>query len=259
MTNRMPALFIGHGNPMNAMADNEYTRAWSALGREIPRPRAVLCISAHWYEPGRAVTAAARPGTIHDFGGFPEELYSVQYPAPGDPDLAEQVAGLLGSDGFGLDETRGLDHGAWSVLMHVYPEADVPTVQLSIDRSQPASWHYALAQKLRPLRDEKVLIVGSGNIVHNLGAYNWGNADTEAFDWARRFEGLAREHLGRADFAPLVEYESLGADAMLAAPPLPNYLPLLYVLAQHNEHEPVTFPVEGFEGGSVSMLAVQTG
>ena len=259
MTNRMPALFIGHGNPMNAMANNDYTAAWSALGREIPRPRAVLCISAHWYEPVRAVTAAARPGTIHDFGGFPEELYNVQYPAPGDPDLAEQVAGLLGSDGFGLDGTRGLDHGAWSVLAHVYPEADVPIVQLSIDRSQPAGWHYALAQKLQPLRDDNVLIVGSGNIVHNLRAYDWGNADTEAFDWAQRFEKLARDPLRRADFVSLVEYKSLGRDAMLAVPTPDHYLPLLYVLAQHTEGEPLTFPVEGFEGGSISMLAVQTG
>ena len=259
MTNRMPALFLGHGSPMNAMADNEYTRAWSMLGRTLPRPRAVLCISAHWYEPVRAVTAAARPGTIHDFGGFPEELYNVQYPAPGDPDLAEQVAGLLGSDSFGLDGARGLDHGAWSVLAHVYPEADVPIVQLSIDRSQPAGWHYALAQKLQPLRDDNVLIVGSGNIVHNLRAYDWGNADTEAFDWAQRFEKLARDHLRRADFVSLVEYKSLGRDAMLAVPTPDHYLPLLYVLAQHTEGEPLTFPVEGFEGGSISMLAVQTG
>jgi 4,5-DOPA dioxygenase extradiol len=255
----MPVLFLGHGNPMNALATNDYTRAWSAIGRAIPRPRAVLCISAHWYQPVRAVTATAQPSTIHDFGGFPAELYEVQYPAPGDPVLAEQVAGLLQSDGFGLDKVRGLDHGAWSVLMHVYPEADVPIIQLSIDRNQSSSWHYTLAKKLRPLRDDRVLIVGSGNLVHNLHVYAWGNADADTFDWAARFETLARDHLTRGEFVPLVEYDRLGPDALLAAPTPDHYLPLLYVLAQFAQNEPVTFPVEGFEGGSVSMLAVQVG
>ncbi|HUD96319.1 MAG TPA: 4,5-DOPA dioxygenase extradiol [Woeseiaceae bacterium] len=259
MTKRMPVLFLGHGNPMNALATNDYTRAWSAIGRAIPRPRAVLCISAHWYQPVRAVTATAQPFTIHDFGGFPAELYEVQYPAPGDPVLAEQVAGLLQSDGFGLDKVRGLDHGAWSVLMHVYPEADVPIIQLSIDGNQSSSWHYTLAKKLRPLRDDRVLIVGSGNLVHNLHVYAWGNADADTFDWAARFETLARDHLTRGEFVPLVEYDRLGPDALLAAPTPDHYLPLLYVLAQFAQNEPVTFPVEGFEGGSVSMLAVQVG
>lgn len=259
MANRMPALFLGHGNPMNALADNDYTRAWSAIGRNVPRPRAVLCVSAHWYEPVRAVTAALRPRTIHDFGGFPAELYEVQYPAPGDPGLATQLTELLGPDGFGPDTTRGLDHGAWSVLMHVYPEADVPIVQLSIDLGQPAAWHFALAKKLRPLRDENVLIVGSGNVVHNLRAYAWRNAEADAYDWAERFETLARDHLQRADFEPLVDYERLGPDAQLAIPTPDHYLPLLYVLAQHAEHDTITFPVEGIEGGSLSMLAVRIG
>ena len=259
MSNRMPALFLGHGNPMNALADNEYTQAWSTIGRKLPRPRTVLCISAHWYEPVRAVTASANPGTIHDFGGFPAELYEVQYPAPGDASFAGQIARLLQSEGFGLDRNRGLDHGAWSVLMHVCPQADVPVVQLSIDRRQPGSWHYALAKKLRTLRDEEVLIVGSGNLVHNLRAYNWGKTDVDAFDWAVRFETLVRSHLTRADFKPLVEYEQLGPDTRMAVPTPDHYLPLLYVLAQAREIDAITFPVEGFDGGSMSMLAVQIG
>lgn len=259
MEGLLPALFLGHGNPMIAIADNDYTKVWSALGRALPRPRAVLCISAHWYEPVRAVTATAVPETIHDFGGFPAELYEVRYPAHGDPALAEQIAGLLQSNGFGLDRRRGLDHGTWSVLLHVYPEADVPVVQLSIDRTQTGRWHYALAKKLRPLRDEGVLIVGSGNLVHNLRAYAWGRTDVEAFDWALRFERLARDHLTRADFMPLVDYEQLGPDALLAAPTPDHYLPLLYVLAQYRDHDDITFPVAGFDGGSMSMLGLQIG
>ena len=259
MEQLIPALFLGHGNPMFALADNGYTRAWSAIRRAVPCPRAVLCISAHWYEPVRAVTSTAAPETIHDFGGFPEELYEVQYLAQGDPALAEQVAGLLQSDGFGLDPRRGLDHGAWSVLLHVYPETDVPVVQLSIDRTKPGRWHYELAKKLRPLRDEGVLIVGSGNLVHNLHAYAWGRTEVGAFDWALRFETSVRDHLARADFMPLVEVEQLGPDARLAVPTPDHYLPLLYVLAQHRSGEEISFPVEGFDGGSMSMLGVRVG
>ena len=259
MREPMPALFLGHGNPMFTLADNAYTRAWSEIGRALPRPRAVLCISAHWYEPVRVVTASPTPDTIHDFAGFPEQLHEVQYPVPGDTALAEHIAGLLQSDGFGLDRRRGLDHGTWSVLLHVYPEADVPVLQLSIDRTQPGTWHFALAKKLRPLRDDGVLIVGSGNLVHNLREYAWGATDVGAFDWALRFETLVRDHLTRADFMPLVEVEQLGPDALLAAPTPDHYLPLLYVLAQHRDGDEISFPVEGFDGGSMSMLGVQVG
>jgi len=254
-----PVLFLGHGNPMFALTDNRFTQAWSAIGRAVARPRAVLCISAHWYEPVRAVTATAVPETIHDFGGFPAELYEAQYPVPGDPVLAEQVAALLQAEGFGLDRRRGLDHGAWSVLLHVFPKADVPVVQLSIDRTQTSRWHYEVATKLRPLRDEGVLIIGSGNLVHNLHAYAWGRTNVEAFDWALRFESMARDHLLRADFMPLVEYEQLGRDALLAAPTPDHYLPLLYVLAQYLDHDEISFPVEGFDGGSMSMLGLRIG
>ena len=256
---RMPVVFFGHGNPMNAIQENAWTQSWAAIGAELPRPSAVLCISAHWYLPATAVTAVAQPRTIHDFGGFPPALYQVQYPAPGAPELAARVAQLLGPTPVAQDRNWGLDHGTWSVLAHVYPKADVPVVQLSIDETKAASWHYETAKKLAPLRDEGVLIVGSGNLVHNLHTYWWGNPKAEPYDWAMRFETLARKALGAADFAPLVNYQSLGRDAMLSAPTPDHYLPLLYVLAQHRPGDAVRFPVEGFDGGSISMLAVQIG
>jgi 4,5-DOPA dioxygenase extradiol len=256
---RMPAVFFGHGNPMNAIQQNAWTEAWSALGTRLPRPKAILCVSAHWYMAGTAVTAMERPRTIHDFGGFPRELYEIEYPAPGDAGLARRVAELLAPVPVVQDRGWGLDHGTWSVLTHVYPQADIPVVQLSIDETKPASWHYETAKKLAPLRDEGVLIAGSGNLVHNLHAYSWGRHPVEPYDWAVRFETMAREALGRANFAPLVAYETLGEDAMLSAPTPDHYLPLLYVLAQHHPGETLSFPVEGFDGGSISMLAVRAG
>ena len=256
---RMPAIFIGHGNPMNALEDNAYTQAWAALGAELPRPWAILSISAHWYVATTAVTVSARPRTIHDFGGFPPQLYEVQYPALGAPDLAERVAQILAPTPVGRDPNWGLDHGTWSVLAHIYPEADVPVVQLSIDETQTSAWHYELARRLAPLRDEGVLIVGSGNLVHNLHTYSWGRRTVEPYDWAVRFEKTVRERLLAGEFEPLVAYETMGNDAMLAAPTPDHYLPLIYVLAQYQQSEPIHFPVEGFDGGSISMLAVQLG
>ena len=256
---RMPALFLGHGNPLNALGDNEWTRRWSALGSHLPKPVAILSISAHWYVPATATTASPRPRTIHDFGGFPDELYTVQYAAPGSPGLAEQIAELLQPVHVALDHDWGLDHGTWSVLRHVYPQADIPVVQLSIDEAKPARWHYELARKLKPLRDEGVLILGSGNVVHNLHTYSWGRYQVEPYDWAVRFETLARDHLIAGNFDPLIDFEALGRDAMLAAPTPDHYLPLLYVLAQHESGESVEFPVEGFDGGSISMLGVRIG
>jgi 4,5-DOPA dioxygenase extradiol len=255
----MPAIFVGHGNPMNALDDNAYTRAWAKLGATIPRPKAVVCISAHWYISTTAVTVAPRPRTIHDFGGFPPELYEVQYPAPGAPELAEHIARMFEPIPVDRDQSWGLDHGTWSVLVHVYPAADVPIVQLSIDETKTSAWHYELAKRLTPLRDEGVLIIGSGNIVHNLHTYSWGRRAVEPYDWAVRFETTARELLLAGDFEPLVAYEAMGQDAMLAAPTPDHYMPLIYVLAQHHEHEPICFPVDGFDGGSISMLVVQLG
>jgi 4,5-DOPA dioxygenase extradiol len=254
----MPAIFFGHGNPMNALADNSYTQAWASIGGSIPKPKAILCVSAHWYVPTVAVTAMERPRTIHDFGGFPRELFEFEYPAPGSPALAERVETLI--DELILDETGwGLDHGTWSVLCHVFPDADIPVVQLSINENESAEFHYHLARSLFPLRDEGVLIVGSGNLVHNLHAYAWGKHDVEPFDWAVRFESLARELILSGDHAPLVAYETLGRDAMLSVPTPDHYLPLLYILGLQSKDDAVTFPVEGFDGGSISMLSVKIG
>ena len=259
MATRLPAIFFGHGNPMNALEDNDWTRAWSALGARIPRPRAILAISAHWYLPGTHVTAATKPRTIHDFGGFPRELYDVQYPAPGDPALAARVQALLAPVTVSRDERWGLDHGTWSVLVHAYPNADVPVVQLAIDETQAPEFHYALAKRLAPLRDEGVLIVGSGNVVHNLHAYAWGRHASHQFDWAVRFEARARALLEAREHGPLIDYESLGQDAVLSVPTPEHYLPLLYVAATQHDDEAATFPVEGGDGGSISMLSVQIG
>ena len=256
---QMPAIFFGHGNPLNALLENYYTKRWAAIGKSIPRPKAVLCVSAHWYLPGTAVTAMPSPRTIHDFGGFPRQLYEVDYPAPGNPELAERVHDLLAPTPVTLDQTWGLDHGAWSVLCHVFPRADIPVVQLSIDETRESEFHYELGKLLAPLRDEGVLIIGSGNIVHNLHTYAWGKHEVEPFDWAVRFENRAKELLREGNDAPLVHYESLGPDALLSAPTPDHYLPLLYVMALRRDGEEVSFPVEGFDGGSISMLTVQIG
>ena len=256
---RLPALFVGHGNPMNALQTNAWTGGWAALGRSLPRPRAVLSVSAHWYIEGTAVTAMDAPRTIHDFGGFPRELFAVRYPAPGDAALAARVQRLLAPLPVSADQHWGLDHGTWSVLCHLFPQADVPVVQLSIDETQPPSFHYELGARLRPLREESILLLGSGDIVHNLHAYAWGRHPQEPYEWALRFEARVRELLASGDHTPLIEYPALGRDAMLAVPTPEHYLPLLYVLGATVAGEPVSFPVEGMDGGSVSMLAVQVG
>jgi 4,5-DOPA dioxygenase extradiol len=258
-SSRMPAIFFGHGNPLNALAQNDWSRAWARIGRAIPRPQAILCISAHWYMPATCVTAQPNPRTIHDFGGFPRALFEVEYPAPGSPDLAARVQELLAPTVVAQDQEWGLDHGTWSVLIHVYPQANIPVVQLSIDETQPAHWHFEIARRLVPLREEGVLIMGSGNLVHNLHAYGWGKREIAPYDWALRFELLARQSIQAIEFEPLIAYETLGRDAMLCAPTPDHYLPLIYILAQHQAGEAVSFPVEGFDGGSISMLSVQFG
>jgi 4,5-DOPA dioxygenase extradiol len=256
----MPAIFFGHGNPMNALLRNQYSEAWAAIGGKVPRPRVILCISAHWYIQDAAVTVSTAPRTIHDFGGFPPELYQVQYPAPGDPALAARVRELLAPLPVRRDPSWGLDHGTWSVLCHAYPRADVPVVQLSIDESQPPLFHYEIGKRLAPLREEGILIVGSGNVVHNLQAYAWGRHPVEPYEWALSFEGRVRELLLSGETAPLVDYENkLGKEALLAVPTPDHYLPLLYVLGSRSGSEAVAFPVEGVDGGSISMLTVQIG
>ena len=259
MATAMPAIFFGHGNPLNALQQNQWTESWHTIGTALPRPRAILCISAHWYLPATLVTAMNAPRTIHDFGGFPRELYQVKYPAPGDPELAHRVQEVLAPLRVGMDNAWGLDHGTWSVLVHVYPDADVPVVQLSIDETQPPAFHFEIGQRLAALRDEGILIMGSGNLVHNLHTYAWGKHSPEPYDWAIRFETAAKQLMVSGVFGPLIDYESLGRDALLAIPTPDHYLPLLYVLGARREGDAVTFPVEGVDGGSISMLAVRVG
>jgi 4,5-DOPA dioxygenase extradiol len=255
----MPVIFFGHGNPMNALDHNAYTESWAAIGKSVPLPKAVLVVSAHWYVPETAVTAMASPRTIHDFGGFPDKLFQVRYPAPGDPALANRIKTLLAPTHVALDQQWGLDHGTWSVLCHVFPKADIPVLQLSMDVRQPATFHYELGKRLSTLRDEGVLIIGSGNIVHNLRAYAWGQGSVEAYDWALRFEQQVRELVTAANDEPLIHYDNLGHDARLSIPTPEHYLPLLYVLGLRRADEPMNFVTEGIEGGSISMLSIQIG
>jgi 4,5-DOPA dioxygenase extradiol len=255
----MPVLFVGHGNPMNALAQNRYTAGWAAIGRSLPRPRAILCVSAHYYIPFCMVTASAAPPTIHDFAGFPSELYQVGYPAPGSPELARRVKALLAPEPVRLDDHWGLDHGTWSVLGHLFPRADIPVVQLSIDETRPPDFHYEIGRRLMPLRKEGVLIVGSGNLVHNLALYRWHDPEAGPFDWAVRFETRVRACLAAGDSDALIRYEQFGDDARLAVPTPDHYLPFLYTLGLRRRMERVDFPVEGVDGGSVSMLAVRFG
>jgi 4,5-DOPA dioxygenase extradiol len=259
MPEALPAIFFGHGNPMNALMDNDYTAGWRRIGKQTPRPKAILSISAHWYAPGTGVTITTAPRTIHDFGGFPRDLYTVQYPAPGDPDLARRVQEMLAPLPVKLDNSWGLDHGTWSVLCHAYPDADIPVVQLSIDETQPTSFHFEIGRKLAPLRDEGILIAGSGNLVHNLHTYAWGRHMPDPYDWAARFEIEAREMLLAEEYEPLIQYEKLGRDALLSIPTPDHYLPLLYVIGTRQKGEALTFPLEGIDGGSISMLSVQVG
>ncbi len=259
MSERLPAIFFGHGNPMNAVTTNPYTQAWQRIGGQITRPKAILSISAHWFVAGTGITVSTSPRTIHDFGGFPRELYQVRYPAPGDPDLARRVQKMLSPLPVELDDSWGLDHGTWSVLTHVYPNADVPVVQLSIDERQPGAFHFEVGKKLAPLREEGILIVGSGNLVHNLHAYAWGRHMPDPYDWAVRFEAEAKQRMLAGEYKSLINYERLGPEAILSVPTPDHYLPMLYVLGAWQQGERIQFPVEGVDGGSISMLAVQIG
>jgi 4,5-DOPA dioxygenase extradiol len=257
----LPALFIGHGNPMNTLERNANTMSWREIAAGLPRPRAILVVSAHWMTRGVAVTAMDQPETIHDFGGFPRELFEFQYSAPGDPGLAERVADLLASMPVRRDMDWGLDHGAWSVLAHLFPEADIPVVQLSLDGAQPPDWHFELAQRLQPLRDEGVLMLGSGNIVHNLRRMDWSKPE-RAFDWAERFNEQVRAALLRGVPATLVSLVTdcgMDEDGRLAAPTLEHYLPLLYVAAQRREGDPIELFNDRMEYGSIGMLSCRIG
>jgi len=255
----LPALFIGHGNPMTTLSKNAYTDGWADIGRSLPRPKAILAISAHWYVPFTAVTANLLPRTIHDFGGFPQELHELRYPAPGNLELAIHVKELLAPLPVSLDESWGLDHGTWTVLRHLFPNADVPVVQLSIDRTKPPVFHYDLGKRLRSLRENGVLVIGSGNLVHNLHLYDWKDSSVQPFEWAVRFEKVIRESLLEEDDVRVIAYEEIGMDATLSVPTPDHFLPLLYLLGLRRKNEAISFPVEGFDGGSMSMLAVRIG
>lgn len=253
----MPSVFVGHGSPMNAIEDGAFRRSWTQLGRELPRPKSILCVSAHWETRGVALTASAAPATVHDFYGFPAELYAVRYPAPGDETLARRVAALLDGASPALDPTRGLDHGCWSVLVAMYPEADVPVVQLGLDTRRPAPFHYELARRLRPLREEGVLVIGSGNVVHNLRHADFGL--DHGYDWAVRFDALVRERLTAGDHDALVDYPALGDDARLAIPTPEHYLPLLYTLALREAGDELRFFNDRCVLGSISMTSLVVG
>lgn len=255
---RMPALFLGHGSPMNTIEKNRNTEVWTRIGRDYPRPKAILCISAHWFTRGTSVTAMQAPKTIHDFGGFPQALFDFQYPAPGDPALAARVRDLLAPLPVALDQEWGLDHGTWSVLAHVYPQADIPVVQLSMNATQPAQFHYDLGRRLAPLRDEGVLIFGSGNVVHNLGVMQRDGAAPYA--WAQRFNTFARAALEQRNDQSLIDFMAQGADAQQSIPTPEHYLPLLYVLgAAAGSADQVVIENDGLEMGSISMLSARFG
>jgi 4,5-DOPA dioxygenase extradiol len=251
----MPAVFIGHGNPMNAITDTPFSRAWQVLGKALPRPLAIVAISAHWFVDTTAVTVAPNPQMIYDFGGFPAPLYEVQYPAPGDPQLAADIAQMLAPLPVALDTEWGFDHGAWSVLVHTHPEADVPVIQLAIDARQPAAFHFDLGKRLAPLRERGILLLGSGNIVHNLRRAQWQPGGGDTYEWAARFDEYVRDAILAHDDAALIDYLD-HPDGRVCAPTPDHYLPLLYIAGARQASDTSTFPIEGMDMGSISMRSL---
>ena len=260
VSDHMPVLFIGHGNPMNAINDNEFVNGWKAVAKKLPKPKAILCISAHWETNGTFVTAMKSPRTIHDFGGFPDELFAAQYPAPGTPEFALETKNAIKKTTVGLDERWGLDHGTWSILKPMFPDADIPVFQLSLDYNQPPQYHYELAKELSSLRKKGVLIIGSGNMVHNLGMVKASSAadlDKEfGFDWALEMNSIFKTKIAEGDHKALINYEGLSKSAKLAIPTREHYLPLLYTLALQEKDEQAKFFNDKAIAGSLTMTSV---
>ncbi|WP_417881744.1 4,5-DOPA dioxygenase extradiol [Xanthomarina gelatinilytica] len=257
-TSKMPVLFLGHGSPMNAIEENEFVSEFRKLGKELVKPNAILCISAHWETKGTFVTAMQNPPTIHDFGGFPQALFDVKYPAQGSPELAQKTKNIITKTEVRLDDSWGLDHGAWSVIKHLYPNADIPVIQMSIDYSQPAKYHYELAKEINILRQKGVLIIGSGNIVHNLRMVDWKKLNEEyAFDWATEANEKMKRHILSGDHQKLIDFKSQGKAFDLAIPTPEHYLPLLYTLSLKEENEKITLFNDKAVGGSLSMTSLK--
>ncbi|MGD0755318.1 MAG: 4,5-DOPA dioxygenase extradiol [Bacteroidales bacterium] len=261
ITDLMPVLFVGHGSPMFAIEENEFVIKWRELGKSIPIPKAILCISAHWETSGTFVTAMIKPPTIHDFGGFPRELYNVQYPAPGSPELAYEVKRIITSNEVGLDMKWGLDHGAWSVIRNIYPDSEVPVIEMSLNWHLTPEHHYELAKELAPLRKKGILIIGSGNIVHNLRMIAWDHASEPeyGFDWALRADKILKDLILDNNHKDLIKYSGLGTEVQMAVPTPDHYLPLLYSLALKEESEPVAFFNDKTVMGSLSMTSIRIG
>lgn len=261
LVDTMPALFLGHGSPMNAIEENEFVAGFRNISKSIPTPTAILCVSAHWFTQGTMVTAMEMPKTIHDFTGFPPALYEVNYPAHGDPTLAAYTQHLLQPAAVEMDEKWGLDHGAWSVIKHLYPQANIPVIQLSIDYTKPAAYHYELAQQLKKLRKKGVLVVGSGNIVHNLRMIDWDNFDKDdyGYDWAIEARATINECLLLGNYQPLLQYHEQGTAFKLAIPSPDHYLPLLYTLGVQNKGESIELFNDKLLAGSLSMTSIKIG
>lgn len=257
----MPVLFVGHGSPMNGIEDNEFSRRWTQMAREIPTPAAVLVVSAHWFSKGTKITAMNFPETIHDFGGFPQQLFDVQYPAPGNPALAKETAALLHSAHVELDHDWGLDHGTWTIIRHMYPDANIPVLQLSVDYTKSPQYHYDLAAELYELRKKGVLIIGSGNMVHNLRMVAWDKMDQPGFgyDWALSMNDKFKQLIADGNHQPLINFESLGSEGRLAIPTPEHYLPLLYTMGLKTSRDQVSFFNDRAVAGSLTMTSVKIG
>ncbi|WP_281635203.1 4,5-DOPA dioxygenase extradiol [Flavobacterium marginilacus] len=258
-TEKMPVLFLGHGSPMNAIEENQFVTGFRNLAKTLPKPNAILCISAHWFTNGTKVTAMEMPRTIHDFGGFPQELFEVQYPAKGSPELATATKELLSPTAVELDHHWGLDHGAWSVIKHLYPDADIPVIQMSIDYTKSGQYHFELAQKLSELRTKGILIVGSGNIIHNLRLVDFRNINTDnyGYDWAFEAREVINKHLIDGDFQPLIDFEKQSKAFQLSIPTPDHYLPLIYTLGLKGKSEELSLFNDKLVGGSLSMTSVR--